>query len=208
MARCYVRNGVWGWSIQEQLDALEKAGVLEPDHVYRDELPERRAKHPSRINPEWLTSRAELLRPSGRRSPEDIAVAALTVLAPTQADLATALVQAQARNAFVRAVDSGFLFGPKDGPASVALALQEWQRAKAAVRTKEGRTAGYLAAAAKKRADTKEKLKLVRPLWLDTKPDRFSVEQIGVQCELSPKTIYRAVKDGDLPRRPRMRKSA
>ena len=206
VAKCYVRSGVWGWSIPEQLEALERAGVLEPEHLYTDELPARRAKHPSRINPAWLTSRADFLRPSARRRAEDIAVATLTVLAPTEADLVDALAKAQARNAFIRAVDSGFLFGPKDGPASVAVAMQEWHRAKAAVRTKEGRTAGYLAAAAAKRAETKRKLRIVRPLWLETKPDRLSVEQIGERAELSPKTIYRAVKDGDLPRRPRVRK--
>lgn len=200
MARCYVRNGVWGWSIQEQLDALEAAGVLEPDRLYKDELPPAQAKKPALVRPEWLVQRNDgLLRSSGRHGSEDIAVATLTALAPNQRDLADALTKAATRKAFVRACDSGFLFGPKDGPDSLVLAMDDWQRAKDRARTKPGRTAGYLAAAEKKLADTERKLKIARPLWRN--PDGYTAAEIEVLSGLSWKTIH-----GRLGRRPAKKK--
>ena len=106
MARCYVRNGVWGWSIEAQLAALKKAGVLEPDKLYTDELTAARAKRPGQVRPEWLEQRAVMLKPTGRRGGEVIHVANLLVLGVSEADLIDGagrrLLQRRANGADVR----------------------------------------------------------------------------------------------------------
>lgn len=203
MARCYVRDGVWGWSIAEQLAALEAAGVLELGRLYMDKLHAHRAKKPAHISPDWLEQRnKDLLRASGREhNGEEIAVATITVLAPNEADLVNVIESAWARGATIRAIDSGVSIAPNAGVAGVTTALKDWQRSKAVARTKPGRTAGYIAAAEKKRADTSRKVKLARPFWNDTSPDRLSAQQISDQVELSLKTLYR-----ELRMRPRVRR--
>lgn len=197
MARCYVRNGVWGWTIQEQLDALEKADVLHPERVYKDELSDRQAKYPARVRPEWLRQRQSLLRPSTRRQ-DEIYVATLLAMAVSEADLVAVIAQAGARGAHIHAVDSGFgLACDLATPQGIQQAVEDWQRAKASARTKPGRTAGYLAAAEKKRAETKRKLPPAKPLWRSRKPDRLTEAQIAEIVDLSPKTLHQ-----ELGRRP------
>ena len=207
VARCYVRNGVRGWTVQEQLDALQKAGKLEdPERAHQDILPDVRAKHPGRVRAEWLVARnKDLLRPSSRRT-EEIAVASPVVLGVSQADLAGVLARAWDRNATVFFADSELTFPPDAGVAGVNAAMADWQRARDAVRDTSGRRAGYLAAAEKKRDTTRRKLRIVRPLWMSTKPDRMSVVQIAAKAELSTKTIYRAVEERQLPHRPRIKR--
>lgn len=207
VARCYVRNGVRGWTVQEQLDALQKAGKLEDqERAHQDMLPDVRAKHPGRVKAEWLVARnKDLLRPSSRRT-EEIAVASPVVLGVSQADLAGVLARAWDRNATVFFADSGLSFAPDAGVAGVNAAMADWQRARDVVRDTSGRRAGYLAAAEKKRDTTKRKLRIVRKLgWSSTSPDRLSVQEIAKQSGLSSKTIYRAVEDRQLPHRPRIR---
>lgn len=207
VARCYVRNGVRGWTVQEQLDALQKAGKLEDlERAHQDILPDVRAKHPGRVKAEWLVARnKDLLRPSSRRT-EEIAVASPVVLGVNQADLAGVLARAWDRNATVFFADSELSFPPDAGVAGINAAMADWQRARDAVRDTSGRRAGYLAAAEKKRDTTKRKLRVVRKLgWSSTSPDRLSVQEIAKQSGLSTKTIYRAVEDRQLPHRPRIR---
>jgi hypothetical protein len=57
------------------------------------------------------------------------------------------------------------------------------------------------AAAAKKRAETMEKLPPAVPLWRDTKPDRPTTEEISAQVGLSAKTLY-----SELGRRPAIKR--
>ena len=207
MARCYVRNGVRGWSVQEQLDALRKAGKLAGDRdPHQDILPDAKAKHPGRVKAEWLVARnKDLLRPSSRRA-EEIAVASPVVLGVNQADLAGVLARAWDRNATVFFADSELSFPSDAGVAGINAAMADWQRARDLVRDTSGRRAGYLAAAEKKRDTTKRKLRIIRPLWMSTKPDRLSVVQIAEKAELSTKTIYRAVEERQLPHRPRIKR--
>lgn len=209
VARCYVRNGVRGWTVQEQLDALQRAGKLAGDREpHKDILPEVRAKHPGRVKAEWLVSRnQDLLRRTGARV-EEIAVASPLVLGVSQADLAGVLARAWERGATVTFVDSGLSFAPEAGVTGINEAMADWQRARDQVRDTSGRRAGYLAAAEVKRDTTKRKLRIVRPLWMSTKPDRLSVVQIAAQAELSTKTIYRAVEDRQLPHRPRIKRGS
>lgn len=197
MARCYVRNGVWGWTIQEQLDALEKAEVLDPERVYKDELSERQAKYPARVRPEWLEQRQALLRPSSRRQ-DEIHVATLLAIAVSEADLVAVIAQAGMRRAHIHAIDSGFGLACDIATAEgIQQAIEDWQRAKASARTKPGRTAGYIAAAAKKRQETMRKLPPAKPLWRSRKPDRLTEAQIAERVGLSAKTLHQ-----ELGRRP------
>jgi len=191
VARCYIRNGVWGWPPEEQEKRLiEAKKISNPDFVYRDILPAVKAKKPSFVKPEWLEVRNEhLLRRTNPR-PEEIAVATLLALAPSEADLSATLELAWKRKATVVAVDSGISLPPDAGVAGVNAAIRDWQRAKAAARTKPGRALGWQAAAAKKRDDTDRKLPLARPLWKSKKWDRPSVAEIEAISGLSAKTLY------------------
>lgn len=191
MARCYIRNGVWGWSPEDQEKALIEAGKgSDPDRFFRDILPAVKAKKPSFVRPEWLDSRnTGLLRPA-RPRPEEIAVATLLALAPSEADLSACLELAWKRGATVTAVDSGISLPPDAGVAGVNRAIADWQRAKASARTKPGRALGWQAAAAKKRDDTDRKLPAAKPLWRDRRPDRLSAQQVAVKVGLSVKTLY------------------
>ena len=191
MARCYIRNGVWGWSPEEQEERLAGAGkVSKPDDIYRDILPAIKAKKPSFVKPEWLEVRNDHLLRQTRGRPEEIAVATLLALAPSEGDLVAALDLAWKRKATVTAVDSGISLPPDAGVAGVNAAIKDWQRAKASARTKPGRAIGWQAAAAKKRDDTDRKLPLARPHWFSRKPDRLSVAQIEAISGLSQKTLY------------------
>lgn len=200
--RCYVRNGVWGWSLEEQEKALAMADVLEPDRLYRDDLPASQARQPGRVRPEWLMARKALLRPTGRSGNDPIYVATLLALGVTEADLIDTLTAAaEHRRSAVIAIDSGITIAPDGGMQTLNEAVKDWQRAKAKARTKPGRTAGYIAAAEKKRARTLAATKIARPLWRDTKHNRLTAEQIAEQVELSAKTLY-----SELGRRPAVRR--
>lgn len=190
MARCYVRNGVWGWSIEDQEKALSAADVLDPGQLYRDVLPEARAKKPSVVRPEWLEERARLLRPTGRKGGEMIYVATWTAFAVSEGDLIEALTDAWERDATITALDSGVSISGSSSDRAIVAVLHDWRRAKEAARTKPGRALGWQAAAAKKNAETDRKLVAARPLWRSRKPDRPSVADIAELSGLSPKTLY------------------
>lgn len=189
MARCYVRNGVWGWSIEAQLAALKAAGVLEPDKLYTDELTAARAKRPGQVRPEWLEQRAVMLKPTGRRGGEVIHVATMLALGVSEADLVDSLARAANRNAWVTDADSGFTVGPGSGMAGANDAVQAWLRAKREAQTRPGRRLGNASAAAAAKARTLAKLPAARPLWaLPT--EKISSLDIGKQVGLSVKTLY------------------
>ena len=184
-----MRNGVLGWSIAEQERALADAGVLDPDRLYKDVLPASQVKKPSLVRPEWLIERnKDLLRASGRRGSDEIVVATMLALAPTERDLMEVIDRAASRGATIRAIDSGVTIKPDSGLRGGRAALDDWHRAREAARTKPGRTAGYIAAAEKKLAYTERKLPEARRLWRD--PDNYTVEQVEELAGLSRKTLY------------------
>jgi len=189
VARCYARNGVWGWSIEDQLEKLRQADVLEKDKLYLDELSPARAKRPAQVHPEWLEQRAVLLKPTARKSGETIAVATLLALGVDEADLVSALALAAARRAVVVAADSGLTVSPVDGAAGISAAVQDWRRAKRDAQTKPGRRLGNTAAAEAAKARTLAKLPVARPLWARPTEEISSVE-IAERAGLSVKTLY------------------
>lgn len=189
MARCYRRNGVWGWSIEDQTIALRQAGVLEMDKLYTDELTAARAKRPAQVHPEWLEQRAVMLKPTGRKGGETIAVASMLVLGVGEVDLVHAIALAFARRATILAVDSGLSIKPDDGAAAVNAAMDDWTRAKRDAQTKPGRRLGNTAAAEAAKARTLAKLPVARPLWARPTEEISSVE-IAERAGLSVKTLY------------------
>lgn len=181
---------------------MEKAGKLDLEGMHQDELPAIKAKHPGRVRPEWLERRdRDLLRQTSPRPHEEIVVASALVLGVNPPDLAGAMARAWNRGATVFFADSGLSFPPEAGVAGVNAAMADWERARESARTKPGRTAGYIAAAIKKRERTKAAVKIARPLWRDTKRNRLTTEQISDRVKLSAKTLYQ-----ELGRRPAVKK--
>lgn len=200
MARCYVRNGVWAWSVERQIKELGE--LWDADASFRDALPADRARAAGRVRPEWLVERAALLRPSGRRS-ETIYVATLLVIAVTESDLVKVILAAAGRNAAIMAQDSRFTIPAHATAEVVGAAITDWQRAKMLARTTGGRLIGVEVAAERRRADTARKVKVARPLWRDRRKRRLSTEQVAEEVGLSVKTLYQ-----ELGRRPRIGKES
>lgn len=188
--------------MEDQEAKLRETAKLDPDRLYRDELSAARAKRPSHIQPEWLTERAVLLKPTARRGGEAIRVATLLALAVNDGgDLLSVLRAAERRNATIIAADSGLSIEPGEGLDGANAAATDWQRAKKEAQTRPGRAEGNRVAAEKRRERTMEKLKPARPLWRDTKPTRLSAEQVSEQVGLSIRTLY-----AELGRRPEIKK--
>lgn len=191
---------MWGWPLEAQRKALADAGA-DLSREFCDEIAATKAKRPSFVRPEWLTQRALLLKPTGRRRGEPIHVATLLALAVSEADLVACLVAASDRGDTVRAADSGKEFALTEGPAVFQRAVEDWQRAKRDAQTKPGRLEGMRVAAERRRAETMRKLAPARALWRSAKPDRLTGEQIAERVGLSQKTLFQ-----ELGRRPDIRK--
>jgi len=189
VARCYVRNGVWGWSVEAQEAALASAGVLERDRLYRDVLPASHSKRPAQVRPEWLVQRDALFRPTARNTPDTVYVAAMTVLGVRETDLAYALALASGRRSTVIALDSGVTVPPDGGAAAVNAAMEDWARAKRSGQTQTGRRIGVQAAAEAKKARTLAKLPEARKLWREPS-DKVPTMEIAARAGLSVKTLY------------------
>jgi len=204
VAKTYIRNGVWGWSAEAQETVLTAAGLFDPEQAYRDILPENKAKRPAQVHAEWLTERAAMLQPTGRRiGRETIHVATMLALGIREADLANTLAAAASRGSTIVALDSGIAVAPDAGALGVAAAMEDWARAKRSAQTAPGRLAGVQAAASAKRERTRRKSKIAAPLWRDAKPNRMPTEQVAAHVGLSVKTLY-----SELGRRPQIKKKA
>lgn len=203
MPATYVRNGVWGWSVEAQEAVLAAAGVLDRERAWRDILPDRRAKRPGQVHGEWLKERAIMLRPTGRSSAGTIYVATMLVLGVREADLAKTLAAASARGSTIVALDSKVEIAPDAGAYGVSAALEDWARAKRSAQTQPGRLLGVQAAAAVKRDRTMRGVRKVRELWRDAKPGRPTTAELEELSGLSAKTLY-----NELGRRPAIRKKA
>lgn len=189
---------MWGWPVDRQIKAL--GDLWDASASYRDTLLADRAKAPGRVRPEWLTERAQMLRPSARKQ-DTIHVATLLAIAVGSHDLVKTIEAAAGRNATIVAHDSGISIPPGCDVDAVVRAMDDWERAKAAARTEPGRLEGMRVAAERRRAETMRKTKVARPLWRSTAPDRLSAEGVAEVCGLSVKTLY-----AELGRRPRIRR--
>jgi len=184
--------------LEDQRKALAQAGA-DLSREFCDELSASRAKMPARVQPMWLTERANLLKPTRRARGETIHVATMLVLGINEADLIGCLALAAAWRDTVRAADSGVTVAPGAGPVEIGAAVADWTRAKRDAQTKPGRRAGNRAAADAARARTLAKLPAARGPWRDT--SRYTAVQVAALCGLSVKTLYT-----ELGRRPMKRK--
>lgn len=199
--RCYTRNGVWGWPIEDQRKALTQAGAYNASREFCDELAATKAKRPAQVRPEWLEQRAVLLKSTGRRTGERVSFGTLLALAVGEGDLVACVVALAARRDTIFAADSGLSFGPEYPPEVIDAVVRDWQRAKKDAQTRPGRAEGNRAAADKKRAETLRKLPPARPLWRDARPSRLTGAQIAEQVGLSVKTLIQ-----ELGVRPKIKK--
>lgn len=196
--RCYTRNGVWGWSLEDQRKTLAAAGA-DMTREFCDELSATKAKMPGRVKPEWLEDRARLLKHTSRARGETVHVATLLAIGINEADLIASLTAALGRRDTVRAADSGFTIAPGAGAVEIGAAVADWLRAKKDAQTKPGRRAGNRAAGDAARARTLAKLPKARGPWRD--PNKYTAQQVADLCGLSVKTLYT-----ELGRRPMKRK--
>lgn len=188
--RCYTRNGVWGWSLEDQRAALKAASAYDSSREFCDELAATKAKRPAQVRPEWLEQRAVLLKPTARRSGERVSFGTILALAVGEGDLVTCVASLARRRDTIFAADTGFTAGPEYPPDEMKRVVDAWLAAKRDAQTKPGRAAGNRAAADKKRAETMRRLVPARPLWRSREKNRLTGAQIAAQVGLSEKTLY------------------
>ena len=183
-SRAYIRNGVTGWPPEKQEESLSEAGFHGP--IYRDELARRdmRGKNASA-----LKQRTVMLAPTAKTEPETILVASIRCFALNPVDLTTALAAAVARNATVRALDTGIEIGPGASVAEIAQAAQAFDKARKGEQTREGRARGNAVAAERARQRTAPKIAEARKLW-GLPSDTISTDEISKRVGLSLRTLY------------------
>lgn len=161
-ARVYMSNISKLWPISRQRETLASVEGWDKLPLYRDDLTRRGLQVRT---PNLLEQRAEMLRPTSRRTGETIYVATLAVLSFGAPDLANVLAAAARRRAtLVSVADS--LTVPPDAPAAVvAEAMAVWDRHKRRAITEGGRLAGVKVAQERRRAATAEALAKVRDDW-------------------------------------------
>lgn len=183
-SRAYIRNGVTGWPPEKQEALLREAGFEGP--IYRDELGRRDMRG---ANASALKERATMLAPTPRTDPETILVASIRCFALNPVDLTAALAAAVARNATVRALDTGIEVGPGAGLAEIAQAAQAFDKARKGEQTREGRARGNAVAAERARQRTAPKIAEARKLW-GLPSDTISTDEISKRVGLSLRTLY------------------
>lgn len=183
--RAYVRNGVVGWSVERQRQALAEAGFEGP--IYEDEL--TRA-HLRGRNVAALQHRRDMLRPTSRTTEEVILVASIRVLALSPVDLTAALAAASARHATVRALDTGLEISPSAGAAEIAAATAAWDKARRDDQTRDARGKGNEAAVQAAERRREAALAIARPLWGMPSED-MPATTIAERAGLSIGTLYR-----------------
>lgn len=183
-SRGYVRNGVVGWPVERQRQALADAGFTDP--IYEDTLTRNELRG---RNVDALVKRAQMLRATKRQAPETIVVASIRVFAISPVDLTSALAAAAARTATVRVLDTGLEIGPGAAIAEIAAAATAWDKARRDDQTRDARSKGNAAMVAAAQRRREAKLDIARPLW-SLPPGEMSVAEIRKRSGLSNGTLY------------------
>ena len=160
--RIYISNISKAWTTDRQREVLASAAIAGKPSVYEDILT-RRALQSS--DPSFLLERATMLRPTSRRAPETIYVAALAVLARSASDLLDAFAKAAARQATIVSVSEGLTIPPDPHAAILADATRAFETGRRRAQTEGGRLAGAKVSAEKRRAATAAGLDAVREDW-------------------------------------------
>jgi DNA invertase Pin-like site-specific DNA recombinase len=183
--RAYIRNGVAGWPVERQRQALAEVGFDGP--IYEDTL--TRA-HLRGRNVAALEQRADMLRPTSRTTPEVILVSSIRVLALSPVDLTVALASASARHATIRALDTGLEIAPDAGAAQIAAAAAAWDKARRDDQTRDARGKGNEAAVRAAERRREAGLAIARPLW-GLPSETMPAAEIAKRSGLSVGTLYR-----------------
>lgn len=165
--RAYLSNIVKTWPLDKQ-EAMHAAGTPGWPNgnkvaIYRDEVkPAARKAH----SPEALRERAEALRPtSRRRSDELLHVASLAVLAWSPEDFMGCMAAAAARGATIVVLSTGRRILPTAGARELADAQKEFMEERRRAQTSPGRKEAAKVQGAKRRADTSQRIDLIRADW-------------------------------------------
>lgn len=182
--RPYIRDGVPGLTLQQQIDFMALAHYP-VEHAYIDRLSKARAK---RRDPDDLKQRAVMLQPSTRQTPELVIVASLRCLGWTMADIASALAAAGRRNASVLALDRGETYTPRSLEPKLLEALADAEIGRKRAQTAAGRSAG--AAAAKSRHEKRRQEWLKKALLQWERPSQeITAKEIAAEFKVSVRTL-------------------
>ena len=162
MSRVYISNISKLWPVERQREVLANAEGTAKLSVYEDKLTRRGLQART---PDLLEERADMLRPTSRKTGETIYVASLAVLAFGAADLVNVLAAAAARRATIEVVADSLTIPPNAPAAVMAEVMAAWERAKRRALTEGGRLAGIRVAAERRRAKTAAALDKVRDDW-------------------------------------------
>ena len=131
-----------------------------------------------------------MLRPTARTAPELILVPSIRVFALSPVDLTAALAAAVARNATVRALDTGLEIGPSAGVAEIAAAAAAWDKARRSDQTRDGRSKGNAAMVEAAERRRQVALSQAKPLWALPSED-MSAAAIAESVGLSIGSLYK-----------------
>ena len=115
--RAYIRNGVIEWPVERQRQALTDLGFS--GAIYEDTLTRQQLRGRSIVS---MKARADMLHSTAQETGELILVSSIRILALSPVDLTAALAAAAARQATVRALDTGLEISPNAGAAEFAAA--------------------------------------------------------------------------------------
>lgn len=155
--KAYISNISRAWPAARQREIIGPGGTEYEDVVKKTVLKRR--------DPASLKERATMLRPTARKTPQTIRVAALPCLAWTWLDFVAVMAAASARNATIVSASSGLEVPPNPDMATVHRAMTEFASAKLRAQTEPGREKGRAAAAALVVEDTKRRLALIEADW-------------------------------------------
>jgi hypothetical protein len=187
--RAYLRDGVPGLPIEQQ-EAMLKAAGVDLAGAYIDRLNKAQVK---RREPDSLTDRAQMLRPTARKMAEVIYVAGLRVLGWTMADTSRSLAAAGRRSASVHAVDTGKTFTAATLDAELLEALADAEDAHRRGRTEAARSAGVQAAAAMRERKRRTKLEKARAEWVKP-PGEVSAADIAAAVGISVRSLHKPLR--------------
>lgn len=160
-ARAYLSNISPSWPIEEQEKLLAARVPGWPIPTFTDRLKPRALR--SR-EPEKLTERAGLLRPTGRPEAGEVHVATLAIMAWRQLDFRDVLVALGARRESLVAHEEGRTFDLTT-PEGMAEAFAMFPVSRTDSGRRKGRLRGVEAAAAAKLADSKADADKIRHRW-------------------------------------------
>jgi hypothetical protein len=183
--RAYIRNGVIEWPVERQRQALTDLGFS--GAIYEDTLTRQQLRGRSIVS---MKARADMLHSTAQETGELILVSSIRILALSPVDLTAALAAAAARQATVRALDTGLEISPNAGAAEFAAACAAWDKARRADQTRDARRKGNEAMVAAAERRRQEALAIARPLWGLPSVD-MPAEAIAARAGLSICSLYK-----------------